>query len=149
MHLAFRSALTGTLRDRRIEIWSKEGAVVVVDINYLVTSKVHGVGVERPGAAEEFGMKHLQGQRFPPAGGASGENARIGLANDAELFLQVGNQFGHDRVAVGAIVGGVYGVRVVIVDGGVLKGDGDHAREICRGPALVKLYAGQAALARS
>src|SRR5215813_9817166 len=104
MDLSLRSAFAGTFRDRRIVIGSEEGIVVVVDINYLVTSKVHRIGIKGPGAAEEFGMEHLQCQRLPSARGASGEDPGVGLADDAEMLFQVGNKLGHDRVAIRAII---------------------------------------------
>src|SRR5262249_40068708 len=110
VHLTLRSALAWAFRDRRIKIGSEESVVIAININYLVTSEIHRVRVEGPRPAEEVGVEHLEGQGLPSARGASGEIPRIGLANDAEMFFQVGDQFGHDRVAIGAIVGGVHSI---------------------------------------
>ncbi len=104
--------------------------------------EIERIGVEGPGAAEDVGVLHLERDRFPAAGGAAGEHAVGGLADDAEVGLDVGNQLLEDRVAVGAVVGGVHGVRVVVVGRGVLERDDDHLRELRRRPLLVELVAG-------
>ncbi len=55
------------------------------------------------------------------------------------FFSTNGNQLLHDGVAVGPEVGGVHGVRVVVVGIGVLNFNHDRAWEIRPGPVLVEL----------
>ena len=103
-----------------------------------------GVEVDRVGAGDEgsvvvVGVEHLHGDGLPPAGGTAVEEARPALADAAELGLDGGHQFGFDGGAPGADIGGVDGVRVVVVGVRVLDLDGKEAWEAGRDPLLVFL----------
>ena len=104
VHLAFVGAFHGALRDRRIITGSKECIVVVVNVHHLITGKVHRIRKEGPGVAEEFRVEDLQRQRLPSSGRAAAEYARVGLADDAEVFFDVRDQFRHDGIAIGTVV---------------------------------------------
>ncbi len=88
------------------------GVGVVGDVYEFEGAKVNAVGVESPGAVEEVGVEDLQGERNPAAGGAAREDAGAGLADGAELLLDVRDQFLRDGVTVGTVVGGVHLIRV-------------------------------------
>ena len=66
-------------------------------------------------------------------------NARPAGADAAVLLLDVGDQLVRDRVAVGAEIGRVHRVGIVVVRIGVLDLDDDHAREVRPRPFLVEL----------
>ena len=65
--------------------------------------------------------------------------ARPALADAAKLFFDFRNQFVVDGIAVGAEVGGIHGVRIVIVRIGVLNEEHDHSRKFACAPILKKL----------
>src|SRR5207302_6209853 len=121
---------------------------VGVDVGDLVVPEIDRVRVEDPRAPEEVRMVHLQGESFPAAGGAPGEQAGPGRADHAEVLFQVRNELPQDRVAVGPIVRRVHRVGVVEVGRRVLERDGDEAREGGGAPRLVELEAGLAGRAR-
>ena len=69
--------------------------------------EIAGVGRGGPGAAEQFGIVHLQPQRRPAAGGVSGQQAARGLGVHAVLAFQVGDQLGRQRLAPRPVVDAV------------------------------------------
>ncbi len=81
----------------------------------------------------------MGGERFPAAGGAAVDGARPALADAAELFFDGGDEFAIDGFAVGADVGGVDGVGIVVIGIGMLDEEEKHARELAGGPVLIKL----------
>ena len=85
------------------------------------------------------GIKRLHRERFPSAGRAAVGEARPALADAAKLFFDGGDEFGFDGVAVGADVGGVHRVGVVVIRIGVRQLHDQHAREVGAGPLLVEL----------
>ena len=116
-----------------------EGVLVVVEIDHGVGAEVDRVGAGDEGAVVVVGIENLHGQRFPAAGGAAVDEARPALADAAELFFDGGDEFGFDGVAIGAEVGGVHRVGIVVVRIGVLELHDQHAREVRAGPLLVEL----------
>ena len=113
-----------------------EGVGVVVEVDVLVGVEVDGVGAGGLGAVVEVGIEDLRGERFPSAGGTAEGGARPALADAAILLLDGGDQLVVDGGAVGADVGGVDDVGVVVVGVGVLDVDQDHARQAAVGPVL-------------
>ena len=116
-----------------------ERVLVLVDVDALDVGEGDRVGTVGERRAEEVGMEDLQRGGFPAAGRSAGQDARVGLANDAEALLDLGNQLLHDRVAVRADVDRVHGVGVVEVRIRMLERDGDHAREVVAQPRLREL----------
>ena len=68
---------------------------------------------------------------------AAVEEVGPAFVDAAELGFDLGDELGFEGVAVGAEVGGVYGVGVVIEGVGVLELDDEDAGEVGRGPLLV------------
>ena len=101
--------------------------------------EVDGVGAGGKGAVVVVRIEDLHGQRLPAAGRAAVSEARPALADGAKLLFDGRNQLVLDGVAVGADVGRVHGVGVVVVGIGVLDLDDEHAREAGRDPLLVEL----------
>src|SRR4030042_3057137 len=54
------------------------------------------------------------------------------------MLFDVGDELLHDSVIVGADVGRVDDVGIIVIGAGVLEGHGHHPRKIFRGPQLVK-----------
>ena len=138
-YLALGGAHHGALRHHVLVARGGEGVVILVDIDHLVAMKVDGVGVERPGAAEEIGVVDLERQRFPSAGGPAGQHARPGFRDHAKVLFEVGDELFQQGIAVGAVVGRVDGVGIVEIGRGMLPGDGDHAGEVVGHPGFGKL----------
>ncbi len=60
-----------------------------------------------PGASKECGIRHLQPQRGPSAGGVAGEQASAGLGVHAVFLLEVRDQLFGQSLAPGAVIGRV------------------------------------------
>ena len=110
---------------------------IQIDIGEAAEIDRIGTGDER--AVVMVGIKNLHGQRFPSAGGAAVHEARPALADAAELFLNRGNQLGFDGVAVGAEVGGIDRVGIVVIGIGMIDLRDQEARESRRDPMLIEL----------
>src|SRR5207245_5847039 len=61
------------------------------------------------------------------------------LTDHAEALLEIGNQLGQQRVAVGSVVDRIHRIGVVEIWRGVLEGHRDQPREVRRTPCLIKL----------
>ena len=117
----------------------EEGVFVLVEIDVGVGAEVDGIGARDERAVVVIGIEHLHGDGFPSAGDAAVDEARPSLADGAELFFERGDQFGFDGVAVGAEIGGVHRVGIVVVGIGVIDLRDEDAREVWRDPLLVEL----------
>ena len=84
----------------------------------------------------------MRGESFPAAGAAAVDGARPALADAAKFFFDVGDEFAIDGFAVGADVGGIHGVGIIVIRIGVLDEEKQHARELAGGPILIELIAG-------
>ena len=107
--------------------------------------EVDGIGAGGPGAVVEVGVEDLRGEGLPAAGAAAVGGAGPALADAAELLFDGGDEFFVDGGAVGAYVGGVDVVGVVVVGIGVLDVEEDDARERAGGPVLERIVAGSVA----
>ena len=133
-----RSAAMGTSPKSALRV---EGVGVVVEVDVLVGVEVDGVGAGGVGAVVEVGVEDLGGEGLPAAGAAAEGGASPALADAAELLLDRGDQLLVDGRPVGADVGGVYVVAVVVVGVGVLDVEHDDARQTAGGPVLEELVA--------
>ncbi len=115
------------------------GVLVLVNVDGGVGAEVDGVGAGTEGSIEFGGVEDLGGEGFPTAGGTSVGETGPALADAAELRFDGGEELIHDGVAVGAEVGAVDGVGVVIEGVGVLDLDDEEAGEAGRGPLLEEL----------
>ncbi len=127
------------LRDLGMRTLDVEGVRVFVQIDVGVGAEVDGVGARDECAVVVIGIKHLHGDRFPAAGAATVDEARPALANGTELLFERGDEFGLDGFAVGAEVGGVDGVGIVVVGIRVIDLRDEQTREFRCDPLLVKL----------
>ena len=126
----------GGLLDLLVGAGAVEHVVVVVEVGGHVGVEVDRVGAGDEGAVVVVGIEHLDGEGLPAAGRAAVEEARPALADAAKLLFDGGHQLGFDGVAVGAEVGGVHGVAVVVERVGVLELDDEEARGVGGGPLL-------------
>ncbi len=86
-----------------------------------------------------IGIKQLHGERFPAAGRAAIDEARPALADAAKLLFDRRDQFGFDGVAIGADVGRIDRVGIVIERIGMLQLHDQQARRAGRNPGLIVL----------
>jgi hypothetical protein len=132
-HLGLEDAAEGTA--------GPVGVFVFVDVDHLIGVEVHGVGTGAPGPVEIIRIEDLRGERFPATGRAAVEGTGPALADAAELLFDGGDEFAIDGFAVGADVGGIDGVGVIVIRIGVLDEEEQHARELAGGPVLIELVA--------
>ena len=116
--------------------FADEGVGVVIEVDVLVGVEVDGVGAGGPGAVVEVGVEDLGGEGLPAAGAAAEGGAGPALADAAVLLFDGGDELFVDGGAVGAEVGGVDGVGVVVVGVGVLDVEEEDVGEAAGGPVL-------------
>ena len=118
-----------------------ERAFVLVDVDQLVAPEVDRIGVVGPRAAVVGRVVEHLGERDPAAGRTAGHDARVRLADQPEVLLDVRDQLFVDGVAVGSVVGRVEAVGVVEVGRRMLQYDRDHAWEVVTHPCLREFVA--------
>ena len=106
-----------------------EDILVFIDVDVGILTEINGIGAGREGAVEIIGVEHLHGQRFPAAGGTAIGEARPALAKAAELLFDLRHQLLHDGIAIGAEIGGIHRIAVVIIGIAVVDLDDEHPRE--------------------
>ena len=116
-----------------------EGVGVAVNVDRCVGAKIDRIRTGDEDAVVVIGIEHLHRQRFPAAGGTAVDEARPALTDAAKLFLDRGDQFGLDGIAVRPEVGRVHRVRVVVVGIRVIDFRDEDAREFRRDPLLIEL----------
>ncbi len=116
-----------------------EGVRVAVNVDRSVGAKINRIGAGDKHAVVVVGIEHLHRQRFPAAGGTAVGEARPALSDAAELFLDGGNEFGLDGVAIRPEVGGVHRVGIVVIRVGVIDVRDQDARKAGRNPLLIEL----------
>ena len=115
----------------------EKSAVVSVDICQAIIVEINRIGTETPCPAEKVRMENLQRKAFPSSCGSSGQNPRVGFADDPELFLDFRNQLFHDGIPVRAAVDGIHRVGIVEVRTGMLERHDKHPGKIGICPDLV------------
>jgi hypothetical protein len=100
------------------------GVGVLVEVDAGVGAEVDRVRAGGEGAVVVVRVEDLNRQGLPAAGRATVEEAGPTLADAAEAALDLGQELAGDGVAVGAEVGRVDGVGVVVI--GVRVLDLDH-----------------------
>ena len=115
------------------------GICVSVNVNERVRPEVDGIRARSKTAIEIVWIKHLHSKRFPTTCRPTVGKTRPSLADSPELFLDLRNKFAHDGVAIRSEVGGIDGIRIVIIGIGVLHFDDDKARKIFPGPLLIEM----------
>ena len=129
----------GRLRDALVRAFEEERVLVVVEIDVREGVEVDRVGAGGKRAVVVVGIEDLNGQGLPAAGRAAIDEARPALADAAKLLFDRRDQLVLDGVAVGADVGRVHRVGIVVVGIGVLDLDDEHARKSGRDPLLIEL----------
>src|SRR6185436_18801390 len=86
-----------------------------------------------------LGIKDLHRERFPAPGGTAVGKTRPAFPDAAKLFLDGGNEFGLDGVAVRTEVGGVHRIGIVVVGIGVVDVRDDNAGKARGNPLLIEL----------
>ena len=114
------------------------GVLVLVDVDDRVGAEVDRIGAGREAAVELVRVEDLRRQRLPSPGRPAVGETRPALPDAAEPLFDVRQQLVHDRVPVGAEVGRVHRVRIVVVGVCVLDLDDDHARHVRSGPLFVE-----------
>ena len=117
------------------------GVGPVVDVDDLKRVEVDRVWAVGADTAEVIRVKDLKRQRLPASGRAPREHARPGLADGAEVRLDVRDQLLGEGAAVGSRVRRIDGVGVVVVRRRMLEGDVEHARKIVRQPRALEIRA--------
>ncbi len=79
------------------------------------------------------------GKTFPAPGGSPELGTSPAGTNAAELLLDVWDQLLNYGVAVGAQIGRIHCVRIVVIRIGVLDLHDQHAREVGTGPLLKEI----------
>ncbi len=129
----------GRLRHALVRAFQVIDVLVLVDVDVGVGMEVDGVGAGGKGAVVVLRIEDLHGQSLPAAGRAAINKPRPALADSAKLLFDGRNQLCFDGVAIGAHVGRVHGVGVVIEGVGVLNLDDQHPRKARRNPLLIEL----------
>ena len=129
----------GGLVDALVSALEVEGVLIVVEIDVHELVKVDGVGAGDKCAVVVGRIEDLDGESLPSAGGTAVSEACPALADGAELLFDGGNQLGFNGRAVGADVGGVDGVGVVVKGVGMLNLEDEIAGEAGGDPLLVEV----------
>ncbi len=127
------------LQEPRVRALQVERVGVLVDVDRGVGAEVDRIRAGDERAVVVIGIEHLDGHRFPAAGGSAVDEARPALADATELLLDRRNQLRLDRIAVRAEIRRVHRIRVVVVRVGVVDLGDQDAREVRARPLLVEL----------
>ena len=103
----------------------KVGVLILIDVDQTVLAKIDRIGTSRITPVVFVGIKNLDPEGFPAAGGSPVKSACPALPHSAEFFLDVGNQLIGDGITVRSEIGRIDRIGVVIKGIGVLDLDND------------------------